>query len=446
MKNQITRRDFGKLGAAAGLTYSFISRLAPAAPQNYASNKVIAAVAGVRSRGKYLASKFASIPNCRVKYVIDVDSRYLPDAAAAVEKAQGSIPEQIKDFRSALDDKEVDLLVIASPDHWHAPMGIAALAAGKHVYVEKPCSHNPAEGEMFIAAQKKYGGIVQMGNQRRSFKIVEQMIDEIHGGVIGDVYYAKTWYSNKRGPIGYGKKVDVPAYLDWNLWQGPAPRTDYRDNIHPYNWHWFWNWGTGESLNNASHELDVARWALKVDYPKRVNSTAGRIHYPNQDDWQFWDTQNIAIQYKDDRMITWEGLSGSQYKTYDRETRGVAFFGDKGVIEYYSNRYKILDLDGKLIREEAPGKKSDTSSTNTIDPGLNDYHAENLINAIIGKGKVNSPIDEGHKSILLGHLANISAKLNTTLECDPASGHIINNAKAIKMWSREYEPGWEPKF
>ena len=259
----ITRRDFNKVSALTGL--GLATGLASNALGTSPNSTVTVAVAGIRSRGLGLTQKFASLKNCSVKYVIDVDSRYLPNAALEAEKIQTKRPAEIRDYRKALDDKDLDALIIATPEHWHAPMAIDAVKAGKHVYIEKPCSHNPAEGEMLIEAEEKYGKLMQMGNQRRSFRIVEKMIQEIREGAIGDVYYARTWYARKRMPIGFGKVVPVPSYLDWDLWQGPAPRTKYRDNIHPYNWHWFWNWGTGEVLTTGTHELDVARWAMDVD-------------------------------------------------------------------------------------------------------------------------------------------------------------------------------------
>ena len=170
----------------------------------------------------------------------------------------------------------MDAITIATPDHWHAPMAIAGLQAGKHVYVEKPCSHNPAEGALLVEAQKKYGKLVQMGTQQRSSPHTIEIVDKIHNGLIGRAYYAKAWYSNTRKSIGVGKEAPVPPQLDWDLWQGPAPRRPYKDNVQPYNWHWFRIWGTGETLNNGTHEVDVCRWALGVDYPKRVTSSGGR--------------------------------------------------------------------------------------------------------------------------------------------------------------------------
>ncbi len=441
MDTKINRRDFNKLSVLTGLglTAGAVPNVLAASP----NSTVTVAVAGLRSRGTELIQEFAPLKNCSIKYVIDVDDRYLPKAAETAEKLQNKRPQEIKDFRKALDDKDVDALIIATPDHWHAPMSIEAVKAGKHVYVEKPCGHNPAEGEMLVEAEKKYGKLMQMGNQRRSFRIVEQMIQEIREGVIGEVYFARTWYSRKRPPIGFGKVVPVPSCLDWDLWQGPAPRTDYRDNLHPYNWHWFWNWGTGEALNNGTHEIDVARWALDVDYPSKVTSLAGRFGYPNQDDWQAFDTQNLTAEYPEGKIITWEGLSCLTLTLCDTG-RGVMIVGTKGCIEYRASDYKIFDMDHKLVRKESIAARS-ADPTNTADPGLSDYHAENFIDSILGKDTINSAMTDGHKSVLVGHLANIAARTGSTIKCNPRDGHILDNPEAQKLWSREYEAGWEPK-
>ena len=182
--------------------------------------------------------------------------------AAKTEQEMGTAPKTEKDFRKVLEKTDVDAITIATPDHWHAPMAMLALQAGKHVYVEKPCSHNPAEGVMLVKAQEKYNKLVQMGTQQRSSPHTIEIVKKIHDGLIGRAYYAKCWYTNARKSIGVGKGAPVPATLDWDLWQGPAPRQPYKDNVQPYNWHWFHIWGTGETLNNGTHEVDVCRWAL----------------------------------------------------------------------------------------------------------------------------------------------------------------------------------------
>ena len=208
-------------------------------------------------------------------------------------------------MEQALEDPQLDLLIVTAPDHWRAPAALLAVSAGKHVYLEKPCSHNPNEGEMLVKAAAKHNKLLQMGNQRRSWPNVMAAIAELKAGVIGRPYYAKTWYTNNRESIGVGKVTDVPSWLNYDLWQGPAPRKAYKDNLIHYNWHWFWHWGTGEALNNGTHMVDLARWGLGVDYPTRVTSAGGRYRY--QDDWETPDTQVIDLEFANNTLISWEG-------------------------------------------------------------------------------------------------------------------------------------------
>ncbi|MEM1328556.1 MAG: Gfo/Idh/MocA family oxidoreductase [Bacteroidota bacterium] len=240
------RRNFLKTSSAAGVAvgvqpFTIIRNGSP-------SEKLVLAVMGVRSRGLALAKAALKMKNTEIAYICDVDQAYIDKAIDAVSKIQGKKPKGEKDIRKILENKDIDGVIMATPDHWHAPGAILAVKAGKHVYLEKPCSHNPREGELLIEAEKKHNRIIHMGNQRRSWPIVIEAIQALHSGAIGRVYYAKGWYSNNRGPIGFGKEAPVPEGLDYELWQGPAPRTPYRDNIHPYNWHWFKRWGTGEAL------------------------------------------------------------------------------------------------------------------------------------------------------------------------------------------------------
>ena len=230
--------------AAAGLGLGLPS--ACASPRVMGANRrVNAAVFGTNGRGLGLASTFSQATDCNVIGIGDVDTRAIEKGQKAVVDAGGERPKGDQDFRRFLDDKDVDLVVIATPDHWHAPMAIMALEAGKAVYVEKPCSHNPAEGDLLVAAQEKYGHLVQMGNQTRSSVTLNKIVKEIHDGLIGTAYAGKAWYANTRGPIGRGNLAEAPEWLDWNLWQGPAPRQTYQDNVVHYNWHWFFKWGTG---------------------------------------------------------------------------------------------------------------------------------------------------------------------------------------------------------
>ncbi len=401
------------------------------------------AVIGTNGRGIAHVACLTSLPGVEVTYICDVDDRAIAKGLKSAAKRQKTEPKGLKDFRKALEDRSLDAVTIATPDHWHAPMAIMALAAGKHVYVEKPCSHNPNEGELLIQAVDKYQRKVQMGNQRRSFGNMHQAMKEIHGGIIGKTYFARAWYDNKRGPIGRGKPAPVPEWLDYELWQGPAPRRPFQDNLIHYNWHWFWHWGTGEALNNGTHEVDVARWALDVAWPTRVTSNGGRYHF--QDDWETPDTQTIAWDYAEGKTITWEGRSCNGYPVEGLE-RGVLVYGTEGTALLDGNSYKIFDTKRKVVKEAT--EKSTADPTDTVSAsgiGLDKVHMHNFIEAIRSGQPLNSPIAEGHKSVAMLHLGNIAWRVGRELHCDPANGHIQDDPAAMKLWRRDYEPGWEPK-
>jgi predicted dehydrogenase len=405
-----------------------------------ANSRLNFAVIGLNSRGyAHLSSLKTNKQSACISYVCDVDSKILEKFAAATQREMGSAPATEKDFRKILEQKNVDAISIASPDHWHTPMAIAGLQAGKHVYVEKPCSHNPAEGALLVEAQKKYGKVVQMGTQQRSSPHTIEIVDKIHGGLIGRAYYAKAWYSNTRKSIGYGKPAPVPAQLDWELWQGPAPRRPYTDNVQPYNWHWFRTYGTGEALNNGTHEVDVCRWALDVDYPQRVTSTGGRYQF--KDDWQFYDTLVTSFDYPD-KMISWEGKSCSGMKFYNRD-RGAVIMGTTGSVIVDRDGYEIYDLNGKKTSEFKTGKATESSDLIGRD-SMTDAHFANFIAAIRSGEKLNAPIAVGNVSVTMLQLSNIAWEVNRELQIDTQDGKIQGDAPAMKMWGREYEKGWAP--
>ena len=290
----LTRREFLDTLAVGGVGLAVNSTARSYGQILGANDRLNFAVIGLHSRAyAHLSALKANKDAARVAYICDVDTNTMKKFANDTERELGYAPATDQDFRHILEKKDVDAITIATPDHWHAPMAILGLQAGKHVYVEKPCSHNPAEGALLVKAQQKYGKLVQMGTQQRSSPHTIEIVDKINNGLIGRAYYAKAWYSNIRKSIGVGKEAPVPAQLDWDLWQGPAPRVAYRDNVQPYNWHWFKVWGTGETLNNGTHEIDVCRWALDVDYPRSISSSGGRYHF--KDDWQFYDLVGVQV-------------------------------------------------------------------------------------------------------------------------------------------------------
>lgn len=438
----MNRRTFVKNTslATAGITILNF----PVFGKNAPSNKVILAVMGVNSRGAYLAESFAKLPNVEIAYLCDVEEQAIANGLKPFANATRK-PVVIKDIRELVAKKDFDALLIAAPDHWHAPASILGVTNDKHVYVEKPCGHNPYEGELLTQAMTKYGKLIQMGNQRRSFpNLIEAVRLVKEENIIGNAYFGKAWYANNRKSIGFGKKIPVPGTLNFDLWQGPAPRRDYKDNLVHYNWHWFWHWGTAETCNNATHEIDCCRWFLGVDYPTKVTSSGGR--YAFKDDWETPDTQTASFEFGENKSITWEGRSCNVFPV-EGAGRGFIIYGDKGtLINYGDDDYKIVDYANKLVKEVKSDAKNDANNPVSASGNLDLYHFNNFIKSIKGEAKLNAPVNEGHKSVLLCHLANIAQRTGNTLHCDPKNGHILNDKKAMKLWGREYEKGWEPKL
>ena len=434
------RRNFIKntallTGGVTILNFPVFGKKAP-------SNKIVLGVMGLNSRGNYLASSFAKLPNVEVGYLCDVEDGALKKGMDALKNATRK-PTVVKDIRKLVEMKDFDALVIAAPDHWHTPAAVMAASNGKHVYVEKPCGHNPREGEMIVEAYRKYGKHIQMGNQRRSFPSLMTAVQKVREGVIGEAYMAKAWYTNNRASIGVGQVITVPSTLDFELWQGPAPRQAYKDNLVPYNWHWFWNYGTGEACNNGTHEIDCCRWFLGVDYPTKVTSTGGRFAF--KDDWQTPDTQIAGFEFGDKATITWEGRSCNNYPN-EKSGRGFIIYGTKGtLVNLGGGDYKIFDTKNKLVTEVKSEVEADANNTVSASGNIEMYHFDNFIKTIRGEAKLNGPVDDASKSVLLCHLANIAQRTGETLHCDPANGHILHNKEAMKLWGRTYEKGWEPK-
>lgn len=436
----ISRREFVDSLAVGAAGMAIRSTAKSYAQIVGANERVNFAVIGLHSRGyAHLSALHANASSSRVVYVCDVQTEYMQKFAAASQKMLGYPSPTAQDFRKVLESKDVDAITIATPDHWHTPMAIYGLKAGKHVYVEKPCSHNPAEGVLLVEAQRKYGKLVQMGTQQRSSPHTIEIVGRIHSGLIGRPYLAQAWYSNTRGSIGIGKEAPVPAVLDWDLFQGPAPRRPYKNNIQPYNWHWFRIYGTGEALNNGTHEVDVCRWALGVDLPNRVTAAGGRYAY--KDDWQFYDTLFTSFEY-DDKVISWEDKSCQGMKCYNRD-RGSLILGTTGGVLVDRDGYEIYDLHGRKTDEFKVGSKTSSSDLVGAD-SMTDLHFANFIAGIRTGAKLNAPVSVGNITVTMLQLSNIAWEITRDLTIDPSNGHVRNNPEAMKLWTRTYEKGWEP--
>ena len=442
-----TRRDFLKqTGAGIALSLGGVLPGFSAAGYNRimgANERINVSIIGVNSRGDALAHNFARQEQCNVAYICDVDRRAIDNCLKTIQPVQDKTPATAIDFRKSLESKDVDAVVIASPDHWHTPMALLALQAGKHVYLEKPVSHSPREGEMLVEATAKYGKVVQVGTQRRSWPKVIEAIRFVQEGGIGKVHFGRGWYANNRPSIGTGKVTAVPDWLDWNLWQGPAPRREYKDNIVHYNWHWFWHWGTAETLNNGTHMIDLLCWGMNLRYPTKVSSFGGRYYY--QDDWETPDTQTVSLEFSNQASMLWEGHSCNS-KLTENNSVGVIFYGDTGsVFIAGGDSYTVFDKQNKILKEVKSEVTIDPQNRVSPAQHLDAIHILNFFDAITKGTPLFMKVEDGHCCTLLMQLANISLRTGRMLRINPENGRILDDNDAQQYWSRRYEPGWEPK-
>ena len=371
----VTRREFAVGAASLALASS-----AKSYGQIIGSNERLNfAVIGLNSRAyAHLSCLQANQAAARISHVCDVETNIMAKFAAATTRQMGEAPKTEQDFRRILERKDIDAITIATPDHWHAPMAILGLQAGKHVYVEKPCSHNPGEGALLVARSAEV-------RQARADGHPAALLAAHHRDRPEDSLRPHRPRLLRQGLVQQHPQVHRhrqgrarPATLDWDLWQGPAPRRPYKDNVQPYNWHWFRIWGTGETLNNGTHEVDVCRWALDVDYPNRVTASGGRYAY--KDDWQFYDTLVTSFEY-DDKMISWESTSCNGMRYFNRG-RGSLIEGTKGTVLVDRDGYEIYDLKGKKT-DEFKVAKSQTSTADLIGAdSMTDAHFANFIAGI----------------------------------------------------------------
>ena len=437
----MNRREFVRSSAAASLIGISPRVLWGAGAP---SNRVRLCIAGVHEKGRGRApmARAAEMPGVEVAVVCDVDSRAREWAAKDVASICGKAPDKALDIRRVLERDDIDGVVAEVPDHWHAPMAWMAMEAGKDIYVEKPCTFCPAEGEVLVNVQKKTGRVFQMGNQRRSSVAYQRAIAEIRSGIIGDVKYARTWYRNNRKPIGRGAPAQVPEWLDWDLWQGPCPRAPYRTGLVHYDWHWNFKYGMGEITNNAVHYVDVARWAMGLDMPSKVSAIGGR--YCGDDDWEWPDTQMLSLEFPEGKMITWEGISCLPGEKPHDIYAGAVVCGTKGSVFFHPHDYCLLYAEnGEVVRE---WKSDDVpAGRNTQWKAKLDYrHVENFAEAIrahdpsLARSSVCDSVRSSHVSLL----GNLSIRSGLTLNVDPKTG-VPREKEAMAFWGREYEPGWE---
>jgi len=431
LKRAVNRRQFLGSSAknAAGVAVGMVglagaTAAAASASKATASERVRVATIGVRNQGKTLTTHLASLPDVDVVALCDVDESLRPAATSAVSDVHGKSPHWESDFRRILDDRSIDAVVIATPDHWHASMTILACQAGKDVYVEKPVSHNVREGQQMVAAARRYGRVVQSGLQQRSGSHFQSAVDFVRSGRLGAVHLAKAWTVHRRKPIGHKRDGVAPDGVDYDLWLGPAPLRAFNPNRFHYNWHWFWDYGTGELGNWGTHMLDVARWGLGVGLPTRVSASGGRFHF--DDDQETPDT--LVVQYAYPRAtIVWEHRLWSTHGVEGRSA-AAAFYGELGTLVVDRGGWKVYDLAETIA--------SDASEQPIA-------HLRNFVDCIKSRSRPAADIETGHVSSALCHLGNIAYRVGREVAFVPETATFTSDREANLLLSRAYRSPWE---
>ena len=451
-ETEMNRRDFlGAAGGAAAL--GGIGMLAGADRAKGATNRVKVAICGLHGRGKDHLHNYARIPNAEIVAICDIDENVIRQRLEDFSKMGLPRPKTYSDVRLLLEDKSIDAVSIATPNHWHALIGIWACQAGKDVYVEKPCSHSLWEGKQLVKAAQRYNRVVQHGTQIRSATSVREGIQKIKDGLIGETYMARGICYKWRDTIGRAPVEAVPAGVDYDLWTGPAPAHPFTRNRFHYNWHWFWEYGNGDIGNQGVHQVDVARWGMGLGFPTKASAMGG--HFLFDDDQQTPNSLNCAFEFDSPgakrRMITFEVRGwitnheaeiGTPYlgtPERKRSASGVKLgpvagaHNSIGDIFYGSNGYLATGDEDADTYAVWVGKDQEPSKP--VNGGSERAHFQNFIDCVISRNKsgLNAPIEEGHISCGLMHLANASYRLGRTLNFNPETQEVVGDDEANQL-------------
>jgi predicted dehydrogenase len=415
------RRDFLKSSAA---TLSGLTALTASGAAERPNDKIVLAVMGLHGRGKELIRGFSSCDGIEIGVVCDPDENVIPAALQAVNERQKKPPTFEKDVRRVLENKDITALVIAAPDHWHALATVWACQAGKHVYVEKPVSHNVVEGRRMVEAARKHKCVVQVGTQRRSGAHFQSAAEFVRSRKLGKVPFVRAWIAGNRPAIGHQEDASPPKGVDYDLWLGPAPKRPFNANRFHYNWHWNWDYGTGELGNNGIHYLDVARMLLDLDAPQRITCGGGLYFY--NDDHQTPDTQVATFDFPHTCLV-WEHRIWSKTGCEGQDS-GITIYGEKGTL--------VFDKSGWHVQDGVTG--SDKAAE------IEMPHLRNFLTCVKDPTqRPNADIEEGHKSTRLCHLGNIALRVGRTLQFDAKTETIKDDAEANQLLGRTYRKPFE---
>jgi predicted dehydrogenase len=384
---------------------------------------------GGLGRGREHLLAWAKVPNVEVVAICDIDQTHAAAGVDMVVQNGGKKPQVYTDFRKLLEDKSIDAVSIATPNHWHALMTVWACQAGKDVYVEKPCTHNVFESRQVVAAARKYNRMVQQGSQSRSLVVFREAVQKLREGLVGDLYLSRGVCYRWRDTIGHTPVSEVPPGVDYDLWTGPAPKKPFTMNRFHYNWHWFWDFGNGDLGNQGIHQVDIARWGLGVKYPVKATAMGG--HFMFDDDQETPNTIACAFEFNENgrrQMLEFEVRHWITNKEISAQGTANLYYGSKGYLTLDGSGYKSF-----LGKEQTPGDARRGS-------GREGDHFANFIDAVRSRKRetLNAEIEEGAASTILVHLANISYRLGRTVNFDPRTLTITGDAEAARMMTRDY--------
>jgi predicted dehydrogenase len=413
-----TRRNFLAATSLSAVCAATSTRRAKAAP----SDRLSVCLIGVRGRGSGLAKNFAVLPDVAITHICDVNEATWGSSVKLISDIQQREPKPVQDLRRIMDDKSIDAIIVATPDHWHALATIWGCQAGKHVYVEKPISNKVFEGRQMVAAARRYNRVVQVGTQSRSAPHYREVMELLRAGRIGTLHMAKAWNSQLRRRVPAVPDSSVPEGLDWNIWQGPAPQRPFNANRYTYGWRWMWDYGTGDMGNDGVHDLDIARWGLDVALPTEVNCTGDKLVFAG-DIQETPDTQLVTFRFPDKpALLVYEQRLWSPYWQEGFEN-GVAFYGTDGYLLIGRQSWKLVEKRNKVAIEK--------SVTFSDVP-----HAQNFVACIKSGARPNCDIEEGYRSTLLAHLGNLSFRVGRPLKVGPEAQTILGDDQATALLKR----------
>ena len=418
----LTRRE--ALGAAAtGLAI----RASAASPNDQIGVSII----GVGRMGHGHVERILARDDVRIVSLCDVDQANLERAAQTVNRARGASPVQVEDFRKVLEDDSVNAVIIATPHHWHAPIAIRAMQAGKDVYIEKPASHVFREGRLLVDAAKKYGRIVQHGTQMRSSEVTQKADELLKRGIIGEVKTSKAWNCQLHVHRKAVPDTPIPAGVNYDLWVGPAPYDGvFNPNRYNRNWNWYRRFGNGDIGGDGPHDIDLARWGLGVEtHPIRITAHGSRVALDGER--EFPDNMMVAYQFADDKVLLYEERGWTPYGLHGFDS-GNAFYGTEGYMIFSRRGYFQVYLGRE--EEKGPGMSEG--------PRGHPEHMYNFLDCVRSREQPVANAEVAHLSCGLVHLGEIAYRVGRVLHFDPEKEQFLDDAEADKLLTKEYREPW----